>query len=331
MLMEFNITKLISGGIITNYFCSSHCAHCLYRSGPGWPNRYIDPGLCENMMSIVNKLGCRSVHIGGGEPLLRPDELIQVIETARRFNLAIEYVETNSSWFKDSDSAKMTLSRLRKAGLRTLLISISPFHNQFVPFLKVSGVMEACRQTGIQIFPWITEFISDLSQFDPHKTHTLEEYTATFGDGYLAEIPERYWIHMGGRALELFRPVMGLKPIGQIMDENSGDCARELSDTSHYHIDLFGNYIPGLCSGLAIAAHDLGRPLARERYPLLTTLFSAGIKGLLGDAQKIYGFTPLQNGYINKCDLCTEIRTFLVHQNFNQSFELNPKEFYRLR
>jgi organic radical activating enzyme len=328
--MEFNITRLISGGIITNYFCSSHCAHCLYRSGPGWPKRYIDPELCENIMPIVGQLGCRSVHIGGGEPLLRPDELIQVIETARRFNLDIDYVETNSSWFKDSDSAEITLSRLRKAGLRTLLISISPFHNQYVPFFKVKGVLEACRQTGIQIFPWITEFLQDLSQFDPRKTHSLEEYAAKFGDGYLAGILERYWIHMGGRALELFRPVMALKPPGQIIEENSQGCARELNDTSHYHIDLFGNYIPGLCSGLAIAAHDLGHPLARERYPLLTTLFNTGVKGLLRAAQQYCGFTPLHDGYINKCDLCTEIRTFLARQNYNQSMELNPKEFYRL-
>jgi len=330
-MADFIIKRLISGGIITNYFCSSHCLHCLYKSGPGWPQRYIEPETCENTMHILRKLGCRSIHIGGGEPLLRPDELIQVIETASRSNINIDYVETNSSWFKEPDTAETTLSKLRKAGLRTLLISISPFHNQYVPFFKVKGVLEACRQTGIKIFPWISEFLQDLSEFDPQKTHSLDEYTEKFGDGYLTGILERYWIHMGGRALELFRPVLAKKPLEQIIVENSKNCAPELSDTNHYHIDLFENYIPGLCSGLAIAVQDLGRPLAKERYPLLTTLFNAGIKGLLKDAQKLYGFTPVQDGYINKCDLCTEIRTFLVQQNFNQSLELNPKEFYRLR
>jgi len=330
-MADFIIKRLISGGIITNYFCSSHCLHCLYKSGPGWPQRYIEPETCENTMHILRKLGCRSIHIGGGEPLLRPDELIQVIETASRSNINIDYVETNSSWFKEPDTAETTLSKLRKAGLRTLLISISPFHNQYVPFFKVKGVLEACRQTGIKIFPWISEFLQDLSEFDPQKTHSLDEYTEKFGDGYLTGILERYWIHMGGRALELFRPVLAKKPLEQIIVENSENCAPELSDTNHYHIDLFENYIPGLCSGLAIAVQDLGRPLAKERYPLLTTLFNAGIKGLLKDAQKLYGFTPVQDGYINKCDLCTEIRTFLVQQNFNQSLELNPKEFYRLR
>ncbi len=330
-MADFIIKRLISGGIITNYFCSSHCLHCLYKSGPGWPQRYIEPETCENTMHILRKLGCRSIHIGGGEPLLRPDELIQVIETASRSNINIDYVETNSSWFKEPDTAETTLSKLRKAGLRTLLISISPFHNQYVPFFKVKGVLEACRQSGIKIFPWISEFLQDLSEFDPQKTHSLDEYSEKFGDGYLTGILERYWIHMGGRALELFRPVLPKKPLEQIIVENSENCAPELSDTNHYHIDLFENYIPGLCSGLAIATQDLGRPLTKEHYPLLTTLFNTGIKGLLKDAQKFYGFTPVQNGYINKCDLCTEIRAFLVQQNFNQFLELNPKEFYRLR
>ena len=328
--MDYNIQKLNSGGIITNYFCSSHCLHCLYKSGPGWPKSYINPESCENIMRIVHKLGGRSVHIGGGEPLLRPDELIQLFETARRINLSIDYVETNSSWFKDPNTAETTLSKLRNAGMHTLLISISPFHNQSVPFFKVKGVMEACRQTGVQIFPWISDFLQDLSEFDPLKTHSLDEYIAKFGDGYLAGILGRYWIHMGGRALKLFRPVLAIKPLEQIIDENTDSCAAELTDTSHYHIDLFGNYIPGLCAGLAIAAQDLGRPLTKERYPLLTTLFNDGINGLLRNAQKLFGFTPIQNGYINKCDLCTEIRTFLVKQNFNQSRELNPEEFYRL-
>ena len=209
--MDFNIRRLVSGGIITNYFCSSHCLHCLYKSGPGWPKRYIKPEATENIMHIVRNLGSRSVHIGGGEPLLRPNELIQVIETASRFNINLDYVETNSSWFKDANTAEITLARLRKAGLRTLLVSISPFHNQHVPFFKVKGVLEACRQTGIRIFPWISEFLQDLSEFDPQKTHSLDEYIEKFGDGYLAGILKRYWIHMGGRALEFFRPVVAIK------------------------------------------------------------------------------------------------------------------------
>jgi hypothetical protein len=269
------------------------------------------------------------VHIGGGEPLLRPAELVKVLEIAAQADVAVEYVETNSSWFKDIESAKGLLAQLRLNGLNTLLVSISPFHNEHIPFSKVKGVSEAARQVGVGIFPWITDFISDLSQFDPAKSHTLDEYRQVYGDNYLMQILQRYWIHLGGRALETFRPLLGKRSFRQILDENRAGCAAELSDTSHFHIDLFGNYIPGLCSGLAIRQDDLGNLLSTQQYPILVNLYLNGIRGLFEFSRKNYGFTPQRTNYINKCDLCTEIRTHLIQNNYDNSDELSPAEFYR--
>ncbi|CAB1060493.1 Radical SAM domain protein [Olavius sp. associated proteobacterium Delta 1] len=327
-MVEFVINKLRSGGLITNYFCTSSCKHCLYNCSPHWERRYIDPDTAEKNLKTIRALGCRSVHIGGGEPLLRPDKLGTVLEIAAGVGVSVEYVETNSSWFRDIESAKALLSRLRPKGLRTLLVSISPFHNEQIPFSKVQGVIEAAGQVGVGIFPWITDFVSDLSQLDPAKTHCLDEYRQLFGDNYLMQILQRYWIHLGGRALETFRPLLGEKTSQQIIAENPAGCAAELTDTSHFHIDLFGNYIPGLCSGLAISKDALGTPLSTERYPILMDLYHNGIRGLFEFAEKNYAFSPQRIDYINKCDLCTEIRTHLVINDYNQSNELKPAEFY---
>ncbi len=279
-------------------------------------------------MSIIRSMGCRAVHIGGGEPLLRPDKLVEVLEAARLSGVSIEYVETNSSWFKDLGSAKSILMRLRRKGLRTLLISISPFHNEYIPFSRVKGVIKACEAIGINVYPWINSFIKDLSQFNTNKTHSIEAFKEKFGQDYLTNVLHRYWIHMGGRALDTFRSVLVNRSPWQIIDENSGGCAYELSDTSHFHIDLFGNYIPGLCSGLSILAEDLGKPLSEKQYPIILTLVSSGIKGIYEFASKEFAYSPARSGYINKCDLCTEIRTFLVHNASEDLSELKPKEFY---
>jgi hypothetical protein len=268
------------------------------------------------------------VHIGGGEPLLRPDKLGTVLEVAARAGIAVDYVETNSSWFRDIESATDLLSQLREKGLRTLLVSISPFHNEQIPFSRVQGVIEAARQAGVGIFPWISDFISDLSQLDPAKPHGLDEYRQAYGDNYLIQILQRYWIHLGGRALETFRPLLGKKTFQQILAENPAGCSAELTDTSHFHIDLWGNYIPGLCSGLAIFRDDLGAPLPQKRYPILTDLFHHGIRGLFEFATEHFGFSPRRTRYINKCDLCTEIRTHLVNNGYRSSNALQPKEFY---
>jgi len=108
-MAQFQIKRLLSGGIITNYFCTSGCRHCLYNCGPHWGKKYMDPATAEDHLRLVRSLGCRSVHIGGGEPLLRPDNLGEILEVAGRVGVSIEYVGTNSSWFKDLESAKRIL------------------------------------------------------------------------------------------------------------------------------------------------------------------------------------------------------------------------------
>jgi hypothetical protein len=318
----------MSGGIITNYFCTSRCGHCLYNCSPQWEKEYITPQTAEKNLRAVRSLGCRSVHIGGGEPLLRPEGLAAVLKIAEDLGVAVEYVETNSSWFKDSRSAEAFLTDLHARGLDTLLVSISPFHNEHIPFFKVKGVIEAARHAGVGIFPWVTDFVSDLSQLDPHKTHSLAEFSKLFGRDYLLQVLERYWIHMGGRALMTYGPLMGDKSYQQILDESPANCYDELSSTSHFHIDLFGNYIPGLCSGLAIARGHLGKPLSDESYPILTTLGRHGIRGLVKMAAEDLGYIPQKDLYINKCDLCNEVRTYMALNNYWDSTELKPEEFY---
>jgi hypothetical protein len=45
-------------------------------------------------------------------------------------------------------------------------------------------------------------------------------------------------------------------------------------------------------------------------------------------AADIAGFVPQKEIYVNKCDLCTEVRTFFVLKDYQESKELNPVEFY---
>jgi len=273
-------------------------------------------------------MGCRSVHIGGGEPMLRPQKLGEVVEAAVQEGVSIEYVETNSSWFVDHGSAVEILTYLREKGVGTLLVSISPFHNAYIPYRRVQGVLAACRDTGIRPFPWTADFIHDLSGLDENKPHGFKEYERVYGDAYHRRILERYWIHMGGRALDFFRDYLPGKPATQILDENAGNCMSDLSGTSHFHIDLYGNYIPGLCSGLAIKTTDLGNSLSPQRYPVIMTLAGSGIRGLFQLAEKKAGFMPKQSAYLNKCDLCTEIRSFLATGGHDVFGELAPTEFY---
>ncbi|MCF8336095.1 MAG: radical SAM protein [Bacteroidales bacterium] len=319
------INHLFSGGLITNYFCPSGCRHCLYGCSPGREKDYIDRKMSVNAMRKILSLGCRAIHIGGGEPMLNISGLLQVADTAKEQGMGIHYVETNATWFKNEEDAVRTLRQLKEHGILNLLISMSPFHNEHIPFYKTKGLINACRKSGIQPLPWIMDFYSDINAFDDKMSHSLEEYEEAFGKDYLRNIPERYWTHLGGRAVYTYKDIFSLQPLEKIL--NSPPCD-ELEDTSHFHIDLYGNYIPGLCSGLAIDMEDLGAPLNEAQYPFISMLYNGGIEALFHHARNEYGFAP-QEAYLNKCHLCDDIRLFMVREKQLDSPELKPGGYYR--
>jgi hypothetical protein len=280
----------------------------------------------QRILNTIKRLGCRRVHIGGGEPFLNSEGLKMVVNTAREAGVAIDYVETNSSWYRDKDTTRRLLSALKASGLSSLLISISPFHNAHIPFYKVKAVIKASRDIGMHVFPWIAEFYDEVDSFDDRTVHNLSEYIDKFGPDYLMQIPSRYWVHFGGRALKTFAGVFGTRPFRDILHSSQGGC-RELIDTSHFHVDLFGNYIPGLCSGIRICIDALGGTIAPDTYPFLDILFRQGIKGLFDFVSGGYSFKPRQ-GYFSKCDLCLDIRRYLVCDADITAAEFGPKEFY---
>ena len=317
--------RLGSGGLITNYHCPSACRHCLYASSPRRSKEYISPETAELLGETARREGAFSLHIGGGEPLLQPEKLNAAVRALRKAGVGIDYVETNCSWYRDHHHAVEVLKRLRDAGAGTLLVSISPFHNETIPLARTRGVLAASREAGIGVFPWVDDFLPDLSAFDQQRPHSLEEYEAYFGAGYLRSIPSRYWVSLRGKALLTYRCFMEEQTVERLL-KNSGPCS-SLRETSHFHLDLYGNYIPGLCSGLAVAAEDLGEPVDPDRYPFLALLLARGPQALLETARDQYGFRPA-DAYVNSCELCQEIRTYLVIDAEVDSPDLAPTGFY---
>ena len=328
-MVSLAIRRLLSGGLISNYHCSSACRHCLYKSSPNRSRRYITAETAAELLGRIKLLGCRAVHIGGGEPMLSPETVALILQAAREAGLPVEYVETNAAWFTDRGQAVEMLTGLKAAGLEALLVSISPFHNAHIPFDRVRGVLAACDQAGIRTLPWISGFAADLAALDTARIHSLEEFKAHFGENYLAAVMQRYWLHPGGRALDLYRAVLPLKPAVQIVEQNPDSCYRDLADTSHFHVDLYGNYVPGLCAGLVIDFRDIGRSLSIEKYPLVSLLAGAGIQGLFAYAVEEYGFADADSGYANKCDLCNDIRRHLFAAAPGRYPELGPAGYYR--
>ncbi len=322
------ISRLHSGGLIVNFRCSSKCRHCLYGCSGAWPDDYISAEQTRLNLEKIRSLGCQSMHVGGGEPFLHPEKLCVALAAARACSMRIDYIETNSSWFEAGQRTTEILRQVRELGVDTLLLSISPFHTEYIPFARVKGLASTCRQLGLGVLPWIADFAGDAERLGDAHRHSLATYGKVFGDDYLAQAIRRYHLTERGRALELVRPYRPHLPAAAIAQANPAACS-ELAGTGHFHVDLYGNYLPGLCSGLAIDIDDLGKPLDRQRYPFLTCLYEQGIGALLDTATTRHCFTPRPSGYLSKCDLCFDLRRHLVLDRQCAERDLRPRDYYR--
>lgn len=320
------INRLVSGGVITNYKCSSKCKHCSYSCSPSWDRDYMDENTADRIFKLLRKQGCNSVHIGGGEPMLEPEKLLQVLDSAASNGVSVEYIETNASWYIDEERTMSILKAIKKHGVNTLLISIDPFHNEYIPFWKTKSLIKACYNAGVGVFPWQMEFWPDLESFDERKTHSLKEYEEEFGKRYVDKLPGRYGINLKGRAFDTFKSQLKLQPLNEIL-RNSKPCGL-LWGVYHFHVDLYENFIPQSCPGFSIKFEEVVKGADPEKYQIIYNIDTKGVAGLYEYAVNRHGYTPKEE-YAGKCDLCYDIRNYLV-LDLNQDLpDLQPSGHYK--
>ena len=306
---QHTIDRLQHGGIMTNYQCNAACRHCLYACSPERSGGYIRPQAAREICSQLREGGCASVHIGGGEPFLDIDGLVMLLQTARRAGITVEYVETNAFWASDESRAEKYLRALIDAGTDTLCISLDPFHAEYVPAALPVKLAEICRRVGFGYFLWKDSYRRLLSQLEaPHKAQTRAELERQLSKDYVLETAQGYGLSMGGRVLSIENEYSAPRPIAELIKRP----CRNLLSAGHFHVDLYGRYIPPGCTGIAIPLAEAIHGVPRGKYPAFDALVDGGVGELLNLAQKL-GFKAAET-YTSSCALCFHIRRWLSVQ-----------------
>ena len=331
-MMNLKINTLSSGGLILSYQCSNQCRHCLYACAPDlseWISE-TDVDLILTEISRYNQY-LTGLHFAGGEPFINPDLLEYAIRKAVQLRLPIDYVETNGFWCREPVKTQKILERLKQAGLRRILVSCSPFHQEFIPYESVNNAVGTGRKifgsSGVVIYtPY---FFQQFANIDPKYPLPLEQYIEAIGaEEASAMFASEYGLIPNGRAATHLGYLYAHRPAAAYFGET---CERELSSPYHIHIDLYGNYIAGLCAGLSLGdAHDLG-PLYQgidlSQKPVLRCLVEGGVESLFRWAVRETDYVADLKGFIAKCHLCLDIRRHLMKTG-RLFHELAPKEFY---
>lgn len=331
--MLWKPSPLSSGGIILTYQCSNQCRHCLYASSPSWKDWISEEDVVQ-ILEGLKKHGrfLTGIHIAGGEPFLKPDIVEFVVRKAVELGIPLDYVETNAFWCWNDDKTFETFTRLKEAGLPAVLVSASPFHLEFVPMEKTRRAVRVGREVfGRKSVVIFTDFFYEqLQDVNPQHPVSLEDYIEAFGQerASLAFAAE-YSLIPNGRAATRLVHLYARHPASYFF---GGTCALELSSPHHIHIDLYGNYIAGLCAGISLGdgrnLESLYAGINLDERPVLEKLIRGGVESLFSWAVQEFEYKENIDGYIAKCQLCLDIRRHLVRVGAGLR-ELAPLGFYQ--
>jgi hypothetical protein len=254
--------------------------------------------------------------------------LVTAIRCIRESGISLDYIETNAAWITDDDKRnREILIKIAKAGGDCVMVSADPFHIAYVPFWKNRKLLALLRETGISYFIWQERYWATLSKLDEKRTSSGPELNKVVGYDIIGQCAREYGMGFNGRALNLHRGMPGVKRGGAGTFVSEKPCG-ELSGTGHFHADYLNRYIAPGCTGMGILTDDLEKQWDKENYPVMARLLENGTAELLTYTRS-KGYEENPEGYVSKCDVCFQIRKFLITSEPGAYPDLSPPAYYR--
>jgi hypothetical protein len=309
----------------------------MYACSPKWPADWITEEALHKLLSLLairvvpSPHGPQTMslnyglHLTGGEPFLNFELLLKATAMAEALRIPSTFVETNCSWCSSDEATRDKLHRLRQAGLKGILISVNPFYAEYVPFERTERCIRVSQEVfGRHVMVYQAAYYRRFQRLGIEDRLSLEKYLELTQEERLADHVELF---LQGRAACQLRAFYPAYPARAFFGE---PCRPPFLRNWHNHFDNYGNLIPGYCGGISLGRwEDLDaletEGVDLEAHPVLWFLIAENMRGLL-DFAKGLGYEEREDGYLSKCDLCLDLRRFLVARG--EFEELSPRQFY---
>ena len=250
--------------------------------------------------------------------------LLGAVEIAERFQIPSTFVETNCFWCVDDQVTREKLRQLKEAGLKGILISVNPYYAEYVPFERTERCVRISKEVfADNVMVYQTEYYQLFTRLGIKKRISLDDYLELTQGENLAKRVELFLMGRAALQLKEFYPKYSARSFFRV------PCQPPILRPWHNHFDNYGNFMPGYCGGISLGSwYEIDR-LVKEGIdlkgsPVLGFLIAGDFEGLIHFAEDL-GYRE-EEGYVSKCDLCLDIRKYLVAKGGFK--ELAPKEFY---
>ena len=133
------------------------CRHCGILSSPQNKSRMSLEDARRYILEAAAIPQFRKVTFTGGEPMVCPDEHMELIALCREHGSATRMV-TNGFWARTMDQGLQALEALKNAGLDELNLSADKFHLEFQDARVFRNALECARRLG---FARIVSFVTN--------------------------------------------------------------------------------------------------------------------------------------------------------------------------
>ena len=248
-----------------------------------------------------------SFMIFGGESMLYPERTIKLFRRAKDLGIPEIELITNGFWGRDPEKARKLAFQLKEAGVTDALISVDAFHLPHIPLDGPRNAAIASREAGIKSVRWnvaILESVVASNKYDSQTKQLLEVLAPLSIEANFNKIFPQ------GRAIENLRNFFPKQSL-------EGHCPeKETTLVNPDCISLDPAGWASICWNLAIG-NAKKVPLSRlltnydwRKHPIIKALVEKGPLGLI-DLPQWEGFDFQEEEYIDKCELCCDLRKFV--------------------
>lgn len=131
--------------------CTGKCKHCSEGEHSSYAGHIDADAAAKAVREICRNYKIESLMTFGGEPLLYPDVVCKIHETAKTMGIPKRDLITNGFFSKDRKRIKEVVESLARCGVKKILLSVDVFHQETIPLEIVQYFAECVMNTGISI------------------------------------------------------------------------------------------------------------------------------------------------------------------------------------
>jgi len=153
--------------------CTGKCKHCSEGEHTNC-TEHINADVAVNAIrELCEKYKIESVMTFGGEPLLYPEVVYAIHQTAAELKIPQRDLITNGFFSKDVNRIKEVVQGLKDSGVCRILLSVDAFHQETIPLEPVKYFAECVKQSGINLLLCPAWLVSE-SDNNPYNIRTRE-------------------------------------------------------------------------------------------------------------------------------------------------------------